>query len=428
MNSNGAVHLSQLVGIANVTDSGSCFVSGNISLPTASYNTGRILFINDVKQHTFSDGTAWCCDFSLSASTASSLWTWGGGNDGQLGGNSTSNRSSPGTTAGSGSTWKSIVSSSDFNMKLITALKSDGTIWSWGRNEFGFLGDNSTVYRSSPVLIAGGGTSWCKIGFGAGIKTDGTLWLWGNGGDGRIGSGYNYDMSSPTTTAGGGTNWSFISTNRRTAVGIKNDGTLWTWGYNNFGQLADNSINARNSPATVSGGGTTWCFANTGYENTAFIKCDGTLWVSGRNTCGDLGEGSTNICRSSPTSIAGGGTTWCGVSLSCRFGSGVKSDGTIWTWGYNFDGALGTNTNLDARCSPGTTSGGGTNWCQITTGVHAVALKTDGTIWTWGPNYSGQLGINSTCNRSSPSTIAGGFTSWCCIAANITASFGIKTD
>jgi alpha-tubulin suppressor-like RCC1 family protein len=208
-------------------------------------------------------------------------------------------------------------------------------------------------------------------------------------------------------------------------VGIKNDNTLWTWGYGNCGGLGDGvGGNNRSSPDTTVGGGTTWCQASAKYFSTAAIKTDGTLWTWGGNTFGQLGQGDT-AHKSSPATVAGGGTNWCQTSMSCLHSGAVKTNGTLWTWGANSKctdfgtqttGLLGSGQSTFAsRSSPGTTAGGGTNWCFVSMGGSSGAgIKTDGTLWTWGPNYCGELGIGilSGACRSSPVSVVGGITVW----------------
>jgi alpha-tubulin suppressor-like RCC1 family protein len=120
-----------------------------------------------------------------------------------------------------------------------------------------------------------------------------------------------------------------------------------------------------------------------------------------------LGDGTTTS-RSSPGTTAGGGTTWCAVSVNAYVSNAIKTDGTLWTWGCNFYGNLGDGTTTN-RSSPGTVAGGGTNWCAVSVGSnYSVAIKTDGTVWTWGLSDCGALGDGTLTNRSSPTTILGG--------------------
>jgi len=137
------------------------------------------------------------------------------------------------------------------------------------------LGDGTTISRSSPGNTAGCGTTWCTVAAGqnssSAIKTDGTLWTWGGNDNGILGSGNLVSRSSPGTTSGGGTNWCSVSLSRLTSAAVKTDGTVWTWGWNNAGQLGDGTVITRSSPVTTAGGGNNWCAVSAGAYHTAAI-------------------------------------------------------------------------------------------------------------------------------------------------------------
>jgi len=208
------------------------------------------------------------------------------------------------------------------------------TLWTWGFNAFGNLGDNTTVNKSSPITTVAGGTNWKQVACGyyhtAAIKTDGTLWTWGQNKYGMLGDNTNVTKSSPVTTVAGGTNWKQVAGGYRHTAAIKTDGTLWTWGFNSNGQLGDNTAVNKSSPVTTAGGGTNWKQVAGGYRHTAAIKTDGTLWTCGYNYYGNLGDGTT-VDKSSPVTTAGGGTNWKQVACGYRHTAAIKTDGTLWT-------------------------------------------------------------------------------------------------
>ena len=408
----------QLSGALNSIETYHC-VPDVSSLPSAACNEGRFIYVEDIKSFRYSDGYYWtkdACSVLGDPSSASTLWTWGRNANGQLGDGTTVDRCSPGTILGGGTTWCDSSGASQLRL----AIKTDGTIWTWGAGFSGALGNGTTVDRCSPGTIAGGGTTWCTIGLSnpftvMAIKTDGTLWTWGYSGQGALGNGTIVNRCSPGTVAGGGTNWSKLAdvfgsyNGAGLSIAIKTDGTLWTWGNNTQGRLGDGTTVSRCSPGTIAGGGTTWCAAAASSISVTAIKTDGTLWTWGCNCRGKLGDGTT-VDRCSPGTVAGGGTTWSIVRADSM---AIKTDGTLWTWGYNSVGQLGNGTTVD-RCSPGTVAGGGTTWCDVSYLSSAIAaIKTDGTLWTWGQNQFGRHGNGTIVNRCSPGTVSGGGTIWC---------------
>jgi alpha-tubulin suppressor-like RCC1 family protein len=345
--------------------------------------------------------------------TEGGLWGWGLNNLGQLGDNTIISKSSPVQTVSGGTNWKFLAYAGDYGPRVI---KSDGTLWLWGWNNTGQLGDNTTTSKSSPIQTVSGGTNWKQVGicmgtFSAAIKTDGTLWLWGLNSTGQLGDNTTTDKSSPVQTISGGTNWKQVAGGSGHTAAIKTDGTLWTWGSNVFGELGDNTTTSKSSPVQTISGGTNWKQVSCGSEHSAAIKTDGTLWLWGRNQFGQLGNNArTSI--SSPVQTVSGGTNWKQLSCGVYYTAAIKTDGTLWLWGQGTSGQLGDNT-ITHRSSPVQTVSGGTNWKQVSCGVNnTAAIKTDGTLWLWGSNVFGELGDNTTTSKSSPvQTISGG-TNW----------------
>ena len=194
-----------------------------------------------------------------------------------------------------------------------------GTLFTWGSNAYGQIGDNTTTNRSTPVTTLAGGTNWKQVSCGqyhtAAIKTDGTLWTWGNNSLFGLSLGDNTttDRSTPVTTFAGGTNWKQVSCGGIFTAAIKTDGTLWTWGAANNGQLGDNTTTRRSTPVTTFAGGTNWKQVSNGNFHTSAIKTDGTLWVWGFSSLGRLGDNTTTN-RTTPVTTFAGGTNWKQVS------------------------------------------------------------------------------------------------------------------
>jgi alpha-tubulin suppressor-like RCC1 family protein len=310
------------------------------------------------------------------------LWTWGSGGNGGLGNNSIISRSSPVQTISGGTNWKNLGSS--IYLLQVSAIKSDGTLWLWGRNARGEIGNNTRISHSSPVQTISGGTNWKSVSSSysttAAIKTDGTLWLWGYGFAGRLGNNSSISRSSPVQTISGGTNWKSVSSSGGFAYGaglahtaaIKTDGTLWLWGHGaGLGNNSDITVN-RSSPVQTISGGTNWKSVTVGAAVTAAIKTDGTLWLWGTGGFGvntGIGNNST-VNQSSPVQTISGGTNWRSVSTSGQTTAAIKTDGTLWLWGDGFQGELGNNINSTAayRSSPVQTISGGTNWRSVSSG------------------------------------------------------------
>jgi alpha-tubulin suppressor-like RCC1 family protein len=322
--------------------------------------------------------------------------------------------------------------------EIVNSYRQAG-LWSWGYNPNGEIGDGASVTTyNSPIQTISGGINWKYVGtshyFSVAIKTDGTLWSWGLNNNGQMGTNsvVTTKYSSPVQTVAGGTNWRLVSGGYAHVAAVKTDGTLWLWGRNAYGQLGDNTIVSKSSPVQITGGGTNWKQPSCAFGHTFSIKTDGTLWGWGKNNLSELGLTLDNNPRSVPTLITGGGFTWKQVSAGTGGSGGIKTDGTLWMWGSNAYGALGRNNTTQTN-SPAQTSVGGNNWKQIScsagqTKFSTAAIKTDGTLWTWGDNSFSQLGDGTTINKSTPSQTVAGGTNWYQVSVNQYTSGAIKTD
>jgi alpha-tubulin suppressor-like RCC1 family protein len=341
------------------------------------------------------------------STTTYQWWTWGNNHTGMLGNNSTASRSSPIQIPGSWTGFNKEMGNNATYGDVNLGAKADGTLWAWGDNEYGALGQNNLVQYSSPVQIPG--TDWSESFINASqnsfvIKSNGEMYGMGINYQGSLGinaSGTNPNnnaRSSPVQIPG--TTWKSVTVANWATVATKTDGTMWSWGYNHIGQLGVNDKTHRSSPTQIPG--TTWDTVYSGNYVMFGTKTDGTLWAWGNNASGTLGQ-NNKTRYSSPTQIPG--TTWKKATGSEKSAGAVKTDGTLWVWGLNQSGVFGTNDATDAsspRQVPGTT------WNDIASNSYIMyASKTDGTLWAWGFNGNGELGQNDLTTRSSPIQIPG---------------------
>jgi alpha-tubulin suppressor-like RCC1 family protein len=396
-------------------------VACQASLPTASDNTGRFVYITNECKYLFSNGAAWIDDFK---GLNSSAWGWGRNNEGQIGDNTAATKSSPVSVVGGFTDWCQISAGNQFSL----GLRTNGTARAWGDNGQGRLGDNTIVNKSSPVSVVGGFTDWCQISAGSlhslAVRTNGTAWAWGRGTCGMLGDGTTVNKSSPVSVIGI-LDWCQISGGEEFSLAIRQNGTAWAWGLNSQGRLGDNTIVNKSSPVSVVSGFTDWCQISAGKSHSLAIRQNGTAWAWGEGSSGRLGDNTIND-KSSPVSVVGGFTDWCQVSAGSCHSLGVRTNGTAWAWGDNGEGRLGDNTTVSKR-SPISVIGGFTDWCQISAGEsHSLAVRQSGTAWAWGLDLNGRLGDGNTVDQSSPVSVVGGYTDWWYISAGCAHSLAIR--
>ena len=302
-----------------------------------------------------------------------------------------------------------------------------GGLYITGYNNYGELGQNGTVNRSSPIQVPGTWqvTNYKKQSITSGpsalIKNDGTLWAWGYNESGGLGLNDRAHRSSPVQIPG--TQWSTVSASAASTVATKTDGTLWVWGYNlNARSLGLNDQIYRSSPTQIPG--TQWNNAKIGDNSAIYSKTDGSLWGAG---AGKGFASNNNVRYSSPRQIPG---TWNTDNFDAHFSGflGLKTDNTLWHCGYNSNGIAGQNTSVGYYSSPRQIPG--TQWSSISdVGRQAVAaFKTDGSLWVWGYNDYGNLGQNSFTGGgiSSPAQLPG--TQWSAVSMSDNAAMYLKTD
>lgn len=309
------------------------------------------------------------------------------------------------------------------------AISGEGAAMDWGSSSNGRLGNDRGAGDAARPLYVAGKHSFVAIGCGnlgafkLALKADGSLWGWGVNTSGQLGDNSLTSRSSPTSVAG---NHSFVQ------IGIagqtfsharKADGTLWGWG--STAAIGDNTTTTKSSPVSVVGNHSFVDISDGDFAVfAAALKADGSAWTWGTNSSGSLGD-NTGTSRSSPVSVVGG---FSFIDITRR-NSGVtalRGDGTAWAWGNGGNGQLGDNT-ATSKSSPVSVVGGHV-FTSVTSGqAHVIALKSDGSAWGWGQGTGGQLGNNAATDRSSPVSAVGNH-SFIAITCQDTTSFGLKSN
>ncbi|MGO8674134.1 MAG: choice-of-anchor tandem repeat GloVer-containing protein, partial [Capsulimonadaceae bacterium] len=334
-------------------------------------------------------------------STTYDVFTWGYNGSGNFGDGTTTSSSLPVEVSFTG------VTAIACNNGDSVFLRSDGTVWASGYNYYGQLGNGTTTSSSVPVQVSGL-TGVVSIAGGGGsnglaLRSDGTVWSWGDNSDGQLGNGTTTSSLVPVQVSGlaGVTS---IAMGGNFCLVLRSDGTVWAWGWNNYGELGNGTTTQSDVPVQVPGltGVTTIA---CGGGQSLILKSDGTLWTWGMNLYGELGIGSTVnslvpvqvTALTGVIAVAGGGN-----SLSMA----LRSDGSVWTWGNNQYGKLGNGTTTDSSVPVEVT--GLTGAIAITAGAdNAMAIRSDGSAWAWGNNYWGELGNGTTTNSSVPVQVTG---------------------
>jgi len=281
------------------------------------------------------------------------LWTWGAAGQGQLGNNTTIDSGAPAIISEPGP-WRSVSAGA----RHTVAIKQDGTLWAWGENAQGAIGQNTGMgqYNVPMQVPALPGNTWLDASAGGyydggaaygsftvGIQSDGSLWAWGWNSSGQLGNGNTSNQTAPVQVVGvstGDHNWASVSAGCWNTVAIKTDGTLWGWGGNGEYQLGLGVTGDPNTPQEISTG-TNWQSVSAGRYHTMAIRTDGTLWGWGQNNEGWLGNGTT-ATNQTPAQI-GTATNWISVSAAWNHTAAVKQDGSLWLAGSNYAGQLGNN-------------------------------------------------------------------------------------
>ena len=311
-----------------------------------------------------------------------------------------------------------IISWSNINAQTIAAggwhslvVCNDSTVKAFGENASGELGDGTNTDSNTPVLaiglteiisVSGGGDQ--LEAHSLALKSDGTVWSWGSNIYGGLGNGSTDNTNTPGQLLVL-TDIMAISAGGWHSSALKNDSTVWVWGWNTDGQLGDGTVVDKIVPKKVNGLTGIKAIAAGTYHMLA-LKSDGSVWAWGDNISGQIGDGSTTD-RTTPTQVIGL-TGVIKIAAGRFFSLAVKSDGTVWTWGENLYGQLGNGTTTNSSV-PVQVSGltGITTATTATGAFHCMAVKSDNTVWAWGRNSYGNLGDGSVEHKSTPVQMSG---------------------
>ena len=359
-------------------------------------------------------------NYSLGITTTGIAYAWGVNLNGQIGDSTGTNRSTPVAVCG-GLTFSQISAGDTHSLGITTT----GIAYAWGSNFYGQLGDNSITSRLTPVAVCGGLT-FSQISAGdthsLGITTTGIAYAWGSNLYGQIGINLPIEVSTPSLVCGGLT-FSRISTGQSNiSLGITTTGIAYGWGLNNAGQLGDNTITERITPVAVCGG-LTFSQISSGNLHSLGITTTGIAYAWGQGSTGQLGD-NTTVLKLTPVAVCGG-LTFSQVSAGAFHSLGITTTGIAYAWGNNGNGELGDNS-ITSRRTPVAVCGGLT-FSQISAGnAFSLGITTTGIAYAWGYNGFGQLGDNSITSRRTPVAVCGGLT-FSQISAGNAFSLGITT-
>jgi alpha-tubulin suppressor-like RCC1 family protein len=334
-------------------------------------------------------------DHSLALKNDGTVWAWGYNFSGQLGNGTNTDSKTPVTV---NSLTNVIAIASEGNTSL--ALKNDGTVWAWGNNSSGQLGNGTTISSNIPVQVSNL-TNIILIASGAShslaLKSDGTVWVWGSNSNGQLGNGTTTSSSIPVQV-NNLTHVIAIASGGATSLALKNDGTVWAWGNNGYGQLGNCTYTGSTTPVQTSNLTNVIAIAS-GENHGLALKSDGTIWSWGWNVSGQLGNG-TNTTSNFPVQVSNI-TNVIAINAGSSHNLALKNDGTVWGWGHNGYGQLGNGTTTSSSIPVQVSNLN--NIITISAGrCHSLALKSDGTCWAWGDNGAGQFGNGTTTNSSIP--------------------------
>ena len=404
--------------------------------------------------------------------TDGSVWGWGYNAYGQLGDNSIVSKLTPVAVQGATKTFCKISGSGNHSL----AIDKNGKVWGWGFNSYGQLGDNSVTNRSTPVAVLGAAKTFCQISGGSyhslALDKNGRAWGWGYNAYGILGNNSIVSQRTPVAILGATKTFCKISGGQSHSLAIDKNGKAWSWGYNYYGILGNNSVTNQSTPIAVYGNhtfcqivcgqyhslaidknGKAWSWGsinnlglnmgniiptlgfyshtfnilNCRYRTLFGLKNDGILWAMADGRYGMLGNNTAIAKNFSPLMVCGS-HNFCCIAGSNGHSLAIDNNGKAWSWGFNLRGQLGNNS-MTSRLTPVAVLGTTKTFCQISGGdAFSLALDKNGKAWSWGFNGSGQLGDNSITSRLIPVAVLGTTKTFCQISTCPYAMFSIGLD
>ena len=295
----------------------------------------------------------------------------------------------------------------------LCAIAEDESLWCWGVDTFGQLGQGEhSESNSLPRPVPGG--DWSQAGVGGkqscATRTDGSLWCWGGNDFGQLGLGAaSDDPVLRPTRVGTANDWTSVAAGGVHSCGLRGAGTLWCWGGNDSGALALGSDEAVvPMPARV-GDAQDWDHVTLGIHHGCGVRRDGSLWCWGDNALGQLGQGLDLQPFPSPTQV-GIGQDWSLIRTGAGHTCALARDGSLWCWGSHQSGALGLGEEDEQNpldFEPRRV-GDATDWVDLALGgFQTCARKTDESLWCWGQNGDGELGVGFVGDVWVPTRLAG---------------------
>jgi RHS repeat-associated protein len=334
---------------------------------------------------------------SLAVKSDGTVWTWGLNSSGQLGNGNTTTQKSPVKVTGIAN-GSAVAGGGSHSL----ALRSDGTVSAWGANASGQLGNGTTTNSSTPVAVSSLSNA-IAVAAGAShslaLKTDGTIAAWGLNSSGQLGNGVTTNASTPVAVSNL-TRMTAIAAGSSHSLALRLDGTVWAWGANVSGQLGNGTNTGSTTPVQVTGLSNVIAIA-AGGDNSYALTRSGAVWAWGDDQYSQLGNTSVTKSSNKPVQVSISGIS--AIAAGAGHALAIAVDGTVWAWGRNSSGQLGDGGSCGRTCTNPVHLTSPAGVIAVAGGsLHSLAATSAGAQWAWGDNGSGQLGNGTTTNSKTP--------------------------